>query len=130
MLLFWLHSHFAPHTSKLRTHRGKPIPAMNQKVLSSSFDDKPPGADEEDALKVRDLEANITPESEGDGSEVKDHRVKGVHKSGRTVHKLAEKEMAEVNAAINKMHLRFGMATAQLGHMGSRERGREIDELD
>lgn len=55
MLLFWLHSHFAPHhQSKLRTHRGKPLSDMGessfdqqpQRVLSSAFDDKPPTAGE------------------------------------------------------------------------------------
>jgi len=125
MLLFWLHSHFAPHTSKLRTHRGKPISDMNrdQRVLSSSFDDKPPS--EEDALEARDLETQSTPESEGEGSRQLHHQLKEFHKAGHELHKLGK-----VNDAVEKMHLRIGLAAAKLGHMGEHHDRRGIDELD
>lgn len=132
MLLFWLHSHFAPHTSKLRTHRGKPISDMNrdQRVISSSFDDKPPS--DEDALEARDLETRSAPESEGEGSHQLHHQLKELHKPGHEPHKLGKvaDKVDKVNGAVENMHLRIGLAAAKLGHMGEHNDKREIDELD
>lgn len=132
MLLFWLHSHFAPHTSKLRTHRGKPISDINrsQRVLSSSFDEKPPS--DEDAVEARGLKTQSTPDSEGEGSHELQYQPKDLHKAGRELRKTGKiAEMGEVNDdVVKKMHLHIGMAAAKLGHMGERNGRREIDDLD
>jgi len=138
MFTYWLHSHFGPHTSDIRTPRGDPLMMQTQNP-SSIFDSKP------DPKRPKKLIPRNVDMPEGLAEELAQHLSEHGGEHDEHVHKLIHHEMKKLNKvmetelekaqhgvhhAVKQMNLHIGMAAAEHHHDHDSEHGLEIDELD